>query len=89
MSWIVGGSVMKAMTRISLAEMGHRTRSQIPHDKRAPMHDENERPLTHRRRSAYAQDRSIELRPIDGQIARGQARRVLTGSQPVVAPCTS
>ena len=35
MSWIVGGSVIKAMTRISPAEMGAQARIQPPHDKTA------------------------------------------------------
>jgi len=33
MSWIVGGSVMKAMTRISPAEMGTGPGFNLPHDK--------------------------------------------------------
>ena len=77
MSWIVGGSVIKAMTRISPAEMGHRTRIQPPpRQNRAPIHDENERPLTQRRRSA--------LRKIDRlqRVASGRRRQTVNGHEP-------
>ena len=53
MSRTVGPSVMKPMTmHITPAEVGHRTRIQPRATNRAPVHDENERPLPRRRRSA-------------------------------------